>query len=120
MAIRYVAAGLKAAYPSVDPAVVDAAVATAYGTFRQAKIRVYVPILVERRVRILLGAIGREGASPAPAAGGGSAVSLPTTRGTAEESTGSTARSPLRSRWRLRRLRPSHTSDVGPDRGERI
>ncbi|MCX4821056.1 hypothetical protein OG883_14255 [Streptomyces sp. NBC_01142] len=117
MAIRHLSAGLKTAYPSVDPAIVDTAVATAYGTFQQAKIRTYVPILVARRVRIMLSAIGREGVSSA--AGGGSAVSLPTTRGTAEQSTGSMARSPLRSRWRPRRLRPSRTSDVSPDRGER-
>ncbi|MGW1882553.1 three-helix bundle dimerization domain-containing protein [Streptomyces sp. NPDC001970] len=119
VAIRHVAARLKTAYPSIDPAIMDAVVATAYGTFEQAKIRTYIPILVTRRVRSMLSAVGREGATDATATAGGSAVSLPTTRGTAEQSTGSMAHFPLRSRWRPVRLRPAHTSDVGPDRGER-
>ncbi|MFF1518943.1 three-helix bundle dimerization domain-containing protein [Streptomyces sp. NPDC058305] len=58
---------LKAAHPTIEASVVDATVTAAHDAFRQAKIRTYVPILVERRARTLLAAIEREGAtSPAP------------------------------------------------------
>lgn len=112
VALIRMAAGLKTAYPSVDAAIVDAAIATAHGTFQQAKIRTYVPILVERRVRYMLGASDREAGSPASAAERGSAPSLPTTPGTSEQSSESTARSPLRSRWLPKRFRPPPESDV--------
>jgi hypothetical protein len=48
------ATSLKRAYPSVDEVLVDAAVAAAHGAFRDAKIRKYIPVLVERRARHLL------------------------------------------------------------------
>jgi len=67
-AIRHVASGLKTSCPSVDAAVVDAAVATAHGEFQPAKIRTFIQILVERRIRIMLSAYGRDGASLAPTA----------------------------------------------------
>ncbi|MER5654903.1 hypothetical protein ABT076_18015 [Streptomyces sp. NPDC002131] len=58
---------LKAAHPTIEASVVDATVTAANDAFRQAKIRTYVPILVERRARNLLAAIEREGAtSPEP------------------------------------------------------
>ncbi|MEV6009127.1 hypothetical protein AB0M29_20215 [Streptomyces sp. NPDC051976] len=53
-ALLQLAAALKRAYPAVDEVLVDAAVASAHGTFRDAKIRTYIPVLVERRARHLL------------------------------------------------------------------
>jgi hypothetical protein len=70
VALRRLATSLKAAYPSVDPSVVDQGVATARGSFRQAKVRTYVPILVERRVRALLSGLAAEEAAPDPTAVG--------------------------------------------------
>ncbi|WP_351226823.1 hypothetical protein [Streptomyces sp. NPDC002133] len=72
MAIRKVAARLRVAYPWVDVAIVEAAVGTAYGSFSQARVRTYVPILVERRARAVIGAACR--AADAEAADGGVAV----------------------------------------------
>lgn len=54
MAIRNVAARLTAACPWADAATVEATVRTAYAAFREARVRTYVPILVERRTRKLL------------------------------------------------------------------
>ncbi|WP_329403724.1 hypothetical protein OG523_04950 [Streptomyces virginiae] len=61
-AVRTTVARLRAAYPSVDAATVEATVAAAYDSFRQARIRKYVPILAERRSRKALGA----GSTPDP------------------------------------------------------
>ncbi|MFJ7299682.1 three-helix bundle dimerization domain-containing protein [Streptomyces sp. NPDC099088] len=67
-ALVHLATRLKAAHPTVEASVVDDTVASAHDAFREAKIRTYVPILVERRARNLLVAIEREGAtSPKPA-----------------------------------------------------
>ncbi|MCX4717578.1 MULTISPECIES: three-helix bundle dimerization domain-containing protein [Streptomyces] len=55
-AVRTTVARLRAAYPSVDVATVEATVEAAYGSFRQAKVRKYVPILAERRSRKALAA----------------------------------------------------------------
>ncbi|QFR02062.1 hypothetical protein F9278_44510 [Streptomyces phaeolivaceus] len=56
--IRNMAVRLSAAYPSVDRATVEATVRTAYDSFHLARVRAYVPILVERRARRALGAKG--------------------------------------------------------------
>ncbi|MEU0784095.1 hypothetical protein ABZ341_21255 [Streptomyces sp. NPDC006173] len=66
---------LKAAHPTIEASVVDDTVTAAHDAFRQAKIRTYVPILVERRARGLLAAMERERAtSPTPPS-----MSAPTT-----------------------------------------
>ncbi|MEV7068522.1 hypothetical protein AB0N97_37935 [Streptomyces collinus] len=49
--IRNLVARLSAAYPSVDAGIVEVPVMGAYDAFRQARVRAYVPILVERRSR---------------------------------------------------------------------
>ncbi|GAA2621057.1 MULTISPECIES: three-helix bundle dimerization domain-containing protein [Streptomyces] len=59
--VRTTVARLKAAYPSVDADTVEATVRAAYDSFRQAKVRVYVPILAERRSRRALAAAGHAG-----------------------------------------------------------
>ncbi|MEU9700985.1 three-helix bundle dimerization domain-containing protein [Streptomyces sp. NPDC047981] len=62
--VRDIAARLRAAFPLVDAVVVDATVRTAYEAFRQARVRAYIPILVERRSRQALATLqvppGRE------------------------------------------------------------
>ncbi|WP_328382412.1 hypothetical protein OHS81_03820 [Streptomyces sp. NBC_00400] len=63
-AVQNVIARLRSAYPSVDPATVDALVKTAYDQLHQARIRTYVPILVERRARTMLTAGSRENRPP--------------------------------------------------------
>lgn len=50
-------ARLTVAYPSVDPSAVQAAVSAAHDHFEQARVRAYVPILVERRSRKALDSI---------------------------------------------------------------
>lgn len=68
VALLHLATRLKAAHPTVEASVVEDTVAAAHDAFREAKIRTYVPILVERRARNLLGAMDRERTtSPAPA-----------------------------------------------------
>ncbi|MBW5481206.1 hypothetical protein GPJ59_04735 [Streptomyces bambusae] len=42
---------LVAAYPSVDAAAVEVTVKAAYDAFHHARVRAFVPILVERRSR---------------------------------------------------------------------
>jgi hypothetical protein len=59
VSIRNMVARLSAAYPSVDATTVGATVSGAYDSFRQARVRAYVPILVERRARKVLGAACR-------------------------------------------------------------
>jgi hypothetical protein len=53
-AMRLVAERLKSAHPAADRATVDALVASAYDELRDAKVRTFVPILAERRVKALL------------------------------------------------------------------
>ena len=48
---RDLVARLRGAWPTVAEAVVEATVRAAYDSFRQARVRAYVPILVERRAR---------------------------------------------------------------------
>ncbi|MFB6557746.1 three-helix bundle dimerization domain-containing protein [Streptomyces sp. NPDC056400] len=56
--LRTTVARLKAAYPEVDAGTVEATVRAAYDSFRQARVRKYVPILAERRSRKALAAVG--------------------------------------------------------------
>ncbi|MFI0960415.1 three-helix bundle dimerization domain-containing protein [Streptomyces sp. NPDC021080] len=115
VALLHLATRLKAAYPSVDPSVVDQVVATARGSFRQAKVRTYVPILVERRVRALLAGLDGNGAAPRGTAAGDAGAAEPGTAGTAERSAERPRRSPLLGRWIPARLRPApaSASDLG-------
>ncbi|MEU0430149.1 hypothetical protein ABZ153_00580 [Streptomyces sp. NPDC006290] len=113
VALLRLAARLKTAYPSVDPSVVDEVVATARGSFRQAKVRTYVPILVERRVRALLGALHDEETSHARTAVGDATAERPAPAGTAERQAKSPGRPSLLSRWIPARLRPAPASDLG-------
>ncbi|WP_329303348.1 hypothetical protein OG410_38215 [Streptomyces sp. NBC_00659] len=115
VALRRLTASLKAAYPSVDPSVVDQGVATARGSFRQAKVRTYVPILVERRVRALLAGLGAQEAAPDPAAVGDADAGGPGAAGPVKRSAESPRRSPLLGRLIPARLRPApaSASDLG-------
>ncbi|WP_020548908.1 three-helix bundle dimerization domain-containing protein [Embleya scabrispora] len=94
VSIRVMVARLRAAYPSVDAVTVETTVSTAYDSFRQARIRTYIPILVERRSRKVLGAACR--AAPGPAIDGGA---------TAADPGPEAARARGAGRWRLPRLR---------------
>ncbi|MFJ7586744.1 three-helix bundle dimerization domain-containing protein [Streptomyces sp. NPDC097617] len=49
--VRDTVVRVSAAYPLVERATVEAAVRAAYDSFREARVRVYVPILAERRSR---------------------------------------------------------------------
>ncbi|MGW1672322.1 three-helix bundle dimerization domain-containing protein [Streptomyces sp. NPDC002324] len=55
LVLRDIVARLSAVWPTVDEAVVEAAVRSAYEAFREARLRAYVPILAERRARKALG-----------------------------------------------------------------
>ncbi|MGW2355624.1 three-helix bundle dimerization domain-containing protein [Streptomyces phaeofaciens] len=55
-ALQDVVGRLRLAYGSVDEATVEAAVLDAYEIFKEARIRAFVPILVERRARSALDA----------------------------------------------------------------
>ncbi|MFF4388057.1 MULTISPECIES: three-helix bundle dimerization domain-containing protein [unclassified Streptomyces] len=55
--VRTTVARLRAAYPSLDADTVEATVRAAYDSFRQARVRKYVPILAERRSRKALAAV---------------------------------------------------------------
>ncbi|MFF4535113.1 three-helix bundle dimerization domain-containing protein [Streptomyces aureus] len=116
VALGRLTARLKAAYPSVDPAVVDQVVDTARGSFRQAKVRTYVPILVERRVRALLAGLdGEADGTPGGTAPGDTGSARPRTAGSAERSAERPRRTPLLGRWIPARLRPApaSASDLG-------
>ncbi|MFD9727423.1 three-helix bundle dimerization domain-containing protein [Streptomyces sp. NPDC059072] len=58
--VRDMVARLCAAYPSVDAATVEATVRAEYESFREARIRAFIPILVERRSRRALGAASEQ------------------------------------------------------------
>ncbi|MFJ5776912.1 three-helix bundle dimerization domain-containing protein [Streptomyces sp. NPDC093094] len=65
LAARDLVTALRASWPSVDEAVIEAAVRDAYRSFRSARIRAFVPILVERRVRrALRESAGTQGGLP--------------------------------------------------------
>ncbi|MEW2082837.1 three-helix bundle dimerization domain-containing protein [Streptomyces sp. NPDC005283] len=70
VSIRNMVARLSAAYPSVDAVTVEATVRTAYDSFHRARVRAYVPILVERRSRRVLGAACRTAPGQATDGGG--------------------------------------------------
>ncbi|MFB7167239.1 three-helix bundle dimerization domain-containing protein [Streptomyces sp. NPDC056242] len=57
LAVRDMVGRLREAWPTVAENVVETAVRSAYDSFRQARVRAYVPILVERRARRALGAV---------------------------------------------------------------
>lgn len=59
VSVRNVASRLRAAHPLVDAATVEAMVRKAYDSFDGARVRAYVPILVERRCRRALRAAFR-------------------------------------------------------------
>lgn len=59
VSVRNTVARLSAAHPSVDAVTVEATVRAAYDSFRQARVRACVPILVERRARRVLRAADR-------------------------------------------------------------
>ncbi|WP_030327225.1 three-helix bundle dimerization domain-containing protein [Streptomyces sp. NRRL B-3229] len=63
LAVRDIVARLVVAWPAVAGTTVEALVASAFESFREAKVRAYVPILVERRVRGVLGALCRDAPS---------------------------------------------------------
>ncbi|MEU8758851.1 three-helix bundle dimerization domain-containing protein [Streptomyces sp. NPDC048659] len=62
---------LAASYPSLDAAVVEAAVAGAYGHFAGARVTAYLPILVERRSRRTLDVAARAGEGGGGSSDGG-------------------------------------------------
>lgn len=65
LAVRDMVTRLMSTWPSVAEAVIEATVRSAYDSFRQARVRAYVPILVERRARKVL----RAAAEGSPAGG---------------------------------------------------
>ncbi|MET7303753.1 three-helix bundle dimerization domain-containing protein [Embleya sp. NPDC005575] len=95
VSVRDMVARLRTAYPSVDAVTVEATVRTAYDSFQQARIKTYVPILVERRSRKVLAAACR--ADPGQTIDGKSAAADPGSDAAVRASGGG--------RWRLRRLR---------------
>ncbi|KAB1990697.1 three-helix bundle dimerization domain-containing protein [Streptomyces triticiradicis] len=113
VALHRLAVRLKAAYPSVEPSVVDQVVAAARGSFRQAKVRTYVPILVERRARALLAGLDGDGTASARPAGNGQGPGEPRTARTAEQSAGDPRLPPPPGRWMPAGLRPAPASDLG-------
>jgi hypothetical protein len=62
-AVRDLVARLRSSWPTIAESVVETTVRSAYDAFRQARVRAYVPILVERRARRVLGSAAG-GASP--------------------------------------------------------
>ncbi|MEU6536964.1 three-helix bundle dimerization domain-containing protein [Streptomyces sp. NPDC047000] len=67
-AVRDVLGRLCRAYGSLDGTTVERAVAEARDAFRQARVRAFVPILVERRARAALDSAARR-SRPAPPQG---------------------------------------------------
>ncbi|MFH7597348.1 hypothetical protein WDV06_19920 [Streptomyces racemochromogenes] len=60
MIVRDIVVRLCAAFPSVDGAIVETTVWHAYDAFRDARIRAFIPILVERRSRKALSAASEQ------------------------------------------------------------
>ncbi|MFE9928407.1 three-helix bundle dimerization domain-containing protein [Streptomyces sp. NPDC005533] len=54
LAIRHVAERLMEAHPQLDTGLIRASVQTAYDELRYARVRTYLPVLMERRARDLL------------------------------------------------------------------
>ncbi|MFF0001267.1 three-helix bundle dimerization domain-containing protein [Streptomyces avermitilis] len=95
VSIRNLVARLRADYPSVDAVTVEVAVRTAYDVFHRARVRAYVPILVERRSRRVLGAACPT--APGQAIDGGAAAAGPEPDAAVRAGAGG--------RWMLRRPR---------------
>ncbi|MER6319524.1 hypothetical protein ABT237_38110 [Streptomyces sp. NPDC001581] len=66
LAIRNVAERLMEAHPQLDAGLVRASVQTAYDELRYARVRTYLPVLMERRARDLLPSDEYLGASIPP------------------------------------------------------
>ncbi|MFD5417488.1 three-helix bundle dimerization domain-containing protein [Streptomyces sp. NPDC127069] len=60
MTVRDMVVRLCAAFPSVDAAAVETTVRAEYDAFREARIRAFIPILVERRARRALSAASEQ------------------------------------------------------------
>ena len=54
VAIRHVTERLMEAHPEVDACLVQSSVRTAYEELRYARVRTYLPVLMERRAKDLL------------------------------------------------------------------
>ncbi|MFE5861651.1 three-helix bundle dimerization domain-containing protein [Streptomyces virginiae] len=59
LAIRHVTERLMDAYPQLDVGVVESLVQTGYEELRYARVRTYLPVLMERRAKDLLPTDGR-------------------------------------------------------------
>ncbi|MEU9081431.1 three-helix bundle dimerization domain-containing protein [Streptomyces sp. NPDC048357] len=66
LAIRHVAERLMEAHPQLDAGLVRASVQTAYDELRYARVRTYLPVLMERRARDLLPSDDHRGTSSTP------------------------------------------------------
>ncbi|MBT1187754.1 hypothetical protein HET69_28125 [Streptomyces sp. CJ_13] len=60
VALGHVAERLLKAFPGLDPRIVRGTVDTAYAELRYARVRTYLPVLMERRARDLLAATDAE------------------------------------------------------------
>ncbi|MGW6982320.1 three-helix bundle dimerization domain-containing protein [Streptomyces sp. NPDC054932] len=58
LTIRNVTERLMTAHPHLDAALVRSSVQTAYDELKYARVRTYLPILIERRAKDLLGSDG--------------------------------------------------------------
>ncbi|MFD6875690.1 MULTISPECIES: three-helix bundle dimerization domain-containing protein [unclassified Streptomyces] len=54
LVVRHVVGRLVETHPRLDPQVVETAVQTAYEELRYARVRTYLPMLIERRAKDLL------------------------------------------------------------------
>ncbi|MFD9354680.1 three-helix bundle dimerization domain-containing protein [Streptomyces sp. NPDC060031] len=54
LTIRHVAERLMKAHPELDAELVESSVRTAYDELRYARVRTYLPVLMERRAKDLL------------------------------------------------------------------
>ncbi|MER6320202.1 hypothetical protein ABT237_41620 [Streptomyces sp. NPDC001581] len=59
LAIRHVTERLMEAHPQLDAGLVHSSVQTAYEELRYARVRTYLPVLMERRAKDLLPTDGR-------------------------------------------------------------
>ncbi|WP_329625266.1 hypothetical protein OG357_37000 [Streptomyces sp. NBC_01255] len=60
VALRHVTERLLEVFPGLDPGIVRDAVDTAYADLRYARVRTYLPVLMERRAHDLLSAADQE------------------------------------------------------------
>ncbi|MFE2283292.1 three-helix bundle dimerization domain-containing protein [Streptomyces sp. NPDC059443] len=59
LTIRHVSERLMKAHPELDAELVESSVRTAYDELRYARVRTYLPVLMERRAKDLLPPDGR-------------------------------------------------------------